>query len=178
VALSALRFAPFGIAGLLAAAVPNGSTATQVKPAASQESLAAIAASQSALRGKVVLLDFWAESCGPCKDAMPKMQALHERYGPTGLVVIGIDFPDGDPAEAERATSYVAQEGYSYMVMLEGDSVAQAYRVETLPTLYVIDRNGTIRYRKVGTREGTGTPEECRRAFEKSLDTAIEEILR
>jgi len=106
------------------------------------------------LRGKVVLLDFWAEWCGPCKNALPVLQSLHERYGPKGLIVVGIDNPDGDAAATQRAAAYFAARGYTYTALPEGDVVAKAYKVDVLPTLYLIDRGGTIVYGKAGTGQG------------------------
>ena len=109
---------------------------------------------------------------------MPKIQALHERYGPSGLVVVGIDNPGGDPAATERATAYFTGRGYTYTLLLDGDAVGDAYDVSFLPTLYVIDRNGTIAYRKAGTGEDPANPDERARAFELEITAAIERLLK
>jgi thiol-disulfide isomerase/thioredoxin len=130
------------------------------------------------LRGKVVLLDFWAEWCGPCKDLMPTIQTLHERYGPSGLVVVGIDSPGGDPAATERAAAYFAKKGYGYSLLLSGDTVAEAYKAETLPTVYVIDRNGIIAYHKHRRKGSPVSPEEASRALERDAASVIEQLLK
>lgn len=102
--------------------------------------------SLAALRGKVVIVDFWGTWCIPCQKMMPKLQDLHQRYGKKGLVVMGIAVADnaGDPP------SFMKRRGYTYRLLLSGDSVAKVYKAKLLPTLYVIDRNGRIAYRQAG----------------------------
>lgn len=99
-----------------------------------------------ALRGKTVVVDFWGTWCLPCHKMMPKLQDLHRRYASKGLVVVGIAVADnaGNPA------GFMKRNGYTYRLLLSGDSVAKAYKAKLLPTLYVIDRNGRIAYRQAG----------------------------
>jgi thiol-disulfide isomerase/thioredoxin len=93
-------------------------------------------------RGKWVVLDFWATWCGPCVRGMPVMQALHEKYHERGVEIIGVN-----AWEESNAPAYMKEKGYTYVLLLEGESVAEAYHVSTLPTIYVIGRDGKIAYR-------------------------------
>lgn len=117
----------------------------------------------SQLRGKVVLLDFWATWCTPCKMVMPSIQKLHEKYGKQGLVVIGINAFErgGDPVK------YMKEQNFNYTLLLKGDDVAQAYRVESIPSMYIIDKQGKIAYTEVGA-----IPD-----LESKLDSKIKALL-
>ena len=93
----------------------------------------------SKLRGKIVLLDFWATWCGPCKMAMPKIQQLHEKYQGKPVVVYGVNtWERGD------AAAFMKKNKYTYPLLLAGDKVAQTYGVRGIPTLYLIGPKGEI----------------------------------
>jgi thiol-disulfide isomerase/thioredoxin len=97
------------------------------------------------LRGKVVILDFWATWCGPCRQVMPHLQSVHENHGDE-LVVIGVNtWENADPMV------FMEENGYTYQVVLEGDEVAQQYFVEGIPTFYVIDQDGVVAFHAVGS---------------------------
>ena len=101
--------------------------------------------SLSEYRGKVVVLDFWATWCGPCIRAMPGLQRLHEKYKGRGVVVFGVNaWEESNPVE------FMKRSGYTYGLLLKGEEVAEAYRVSSLPTLYVIGVDGTIVHRLSG----------------------------
>ena len=98
-------------------------------------------------RGKVVLLDFWATWCGPCKQAMPSIQRLHERFAGRPVVVLGVscfERPGADPA------GYMTESNYTYGLLLEGTDTAMAYNVAAIPTFYLIGFDGTIIHRETG----------------------------
>lgn len=100
----------------------------------------------SGLRGKIVVMDFWATWCGSCIKAMPKLQELHERFVEWGVFIIGIStWEGGDPA------AFMLKKDLTYQLLVEGDEVAKAYGVSGLPTLYVIGPNGKIVYGEDGT---------------------------
>ncbi len=97
------------------------------------------------LRGNVVLLDYWATWCGPCKTVMPAIQSLHEDYLDQPVKVYGINvWEQGD------AAAFMEDNGFSYGLLLNGDEVAEDYLVSGIPTLYLIDRNGNIVLSEVG----------------------------
>lgn len=92
----------------------------------------------SNLKGKVVLVDFWAAWCEPCKEALPHYNDLYRKYKPQGLVVLGIN-EDDDHAERDAFLKTVTLDFplfYDKNKMLLGD-----FKVQALPTLYVFDRN-------------------------------------
>ena len=105
--------------------------------------------SLNSLRGNVVVMDFWATWCGPCKMAMPGVQKLHEQFKNKPVKVFGIDTWErgGDPVE------YMKTKGYDYGLLLKGDKVADAYKVSGLPTFYVIGPDGKILYASKGFEE-------------------------
>ncbi|MCH9002690.1 MAG: redoxin domain-containing protein, partial [Planctomycetes bacterium] len=102
--------------------------------------------SLTSLRGNVVLMDFWATWCVPCKMAMPGIQKLHEHFEGKPVTVVGVNCQDadGDPA------AYMAKKNYTYTLVMNGDRVSEAYSVMGLPTVYVIDTEGKVAHTTVG----------------------------
>ncbi len=100
------------------------------------------------LRGRVVVLDFWATWCGPCKMAMPGLQKLHEKFKGKPVAVFGVNcrerFTNSNPM------AYIREKGYTYGQLLQGDVVANAYRVNGIPCLYVVGPDGKIIYATAG----------------------------
>ncbi|HEX8914308.1 MAG TPA: TlpA disulfide reductase family protein [Humisphaera sp.] len=95
------------------------------------------------LKGRVVLLDFWASWCGPCKRSFPAMEALHKRYADRGLSVVAVSV-DEKPEDAAR---FAKAANASFSVVRDGGHklVAEA-DVATMPTAFLIDRAGRIRF--------------------------------
>jgi thiol-disulfide isomerase/thioredoxin len=100
------------------------------------------------LRGKFVVLDFWATWCGPCKMSMPSMQKLHERFKDKPVVVYGVNCREYSPQTDPMA--YVRKQGYTYGQLLQGSAVADAYQVGGIPCLYLIGPDGKIMYALAG----------------------------
>jgi thiol-disulfide isomerase/thioredoxin len=99
------------------------------------------------LRGKVVLLDFWATWCGPCRITMPRIAKIHDAYKTKGVEVLSINV--GEPIA--KARDYMKRNGYTFTTLLDGDrKVATDYKVNGIPTLVVVDREGTISSYLVG----------------------------
>ena len=100
------------------------------------------AVSLESLKGKVVLLDFWATWCGPCIASIPRNNELQRKYGEKGLVVIGVCHPRG----ADKMKQTVEGKGIEYLVAkdVEGKSI-QSYAVNGFPDYYLIDRSGKLR---------------------------------
>ncbi len=107
----------------------------------------------SSLRGKVVLLDFWATWCGPCRIEMPSIQKLHREFKARGLVVLGVN--QGE--DALKVRPFLKKYGYDFGIVLDQDqTVGTSYQVSSIPALFIIDRAGIIRSHFVGVRdEGT-----------------------
>jgi thiol-disulfide isomerase/thioredoxin len=98
--------------------------------------------------GRVVLIDFWASYCGPCQEAMPAMQAIHETYDPdqVALLSVNVDPRDRGISQAQIVESVRRQMGLTFPVLLDDGAGAAAYQVETIPHIVVIDRQGMVRY--------------------------------
>jgi thiol-disulfide isomerase/thioredoxin len=119
----------------------------------------------SGLRGNVVVLDFWATWCGPCKMAMPKIQELHAEYEGRKVMVFGVNCQEDAHGNPD---AYMKSKGYTYGLLLQGDPVARAYNVAGIPTFYVIDGNGVIVYSAVGAGDETKIKEAVKKAVEEN----------
>ena len=96
--------------------------------------------SLSDFAGKVVLLDFWATFCPPCVQALPELQALHAKHATRGFAVVGVTVDDR-AALVEKATSRAR---VSYPIVQATPEVWNAYKVNALPSLILVGRDGTI----------------------------------
>ena len=104
--------------------------------------------SSAQFKHKVVVLDFWATWCGPCRSEIPGYVALQRKYAADGLAIIGVSVDEGGPAVVRR---FAAEEKIDYPVVLADDKIAGAFGgVDAIPTTFIIDRDGVIRFRKVG----------------------------
>lgn len=93
--------------------------------------------------GEVVLLNFWATWCGPCRLEMPRLDQLHATYRSAGLVLLGVNVDD----DGERAIEFVQALNVNYPVLLDPrKAVAPLYDLDALPMTVLIDRAGTVRY--------------------------------
>jgi cytochrome c-type biogenesis protein len=102
----------------------------------------------SELRGQVVLLNFWATWCVPCRSEIPSLSAMQRDLGGRGFKVLGVTTYDS----ADLVRDYQKDVKQDYTVALGDDSVANKYAVGTLPTTFIIDRQGRIRHRVIGER--------------------------
>jgi len=121
--------------------------------------------SLSDLRGKAVLLNFWATWCGPCKIETPWLVELQKQYGSQGLQVVGIAMDDSGKDDIEK---FAKDMGVNYPVLLGKEAVGDAYGgVPALPESFFIGRNGKIVERIIGLK-GRGEIED---AIKKALNT-------
>jgi len=104
----------------------------------------------ASLKGKVVLLDFWATWCGPCKAASPSMQNLHKKHASKGLVVVGANGWESGPKGPDvnnpsYAKKYATEHKYSYVFTYGNDPLMKTLGMNGIPTFVLIDRKGVIR---------------------------------
>jgi thiol-disulfide isomerase/thioredoxin len=102
----------------------------------------------SDLRGKAVVLDFWATYCMPCKIEMPWFVDLQKKYGPQGLQIVGVAIDD----EEEKVVSEFSKKmGVNYPILIGTEHVAESYGgLPGLPTTFFLDRSGKVVAREVG----------------------------
>ena len=104
-------------------------------------------------KGKVVVVDFWATWCPPCRAEIPGYIEMQKKYGKDGFVIVGISMDEKGP---EHVKKFVEQQGINYPVVMGDDGIESAFGgVEAIPTTFLIDRAGNIRDRKVGAVEKT-----------------------
>jgi thiol-disulfide isomerase/thioredoxin len=96
----------------------------------------------SDFKGKVVILDFWATWCPPCRAEIPGFIALQKRYADQGLTVVGVSLDTGG---ASVVKSFMKQVGMNYPVVIGDEKIASDYGgISAIPTTFVLDRNGNI----------------------------------
>lgn len=138
---------------------PVPKATAEVKPAASLPKIGAApqwslkdldgkVVSSVDLKGKVVVIDFWATWCPPCRDEIPGYVELQKQYGKDGLVIVGASADEAGPAVVK---DFAKKMGINYTMLMADEAVSSAFGgIEALPTTFLIDRNGQIRDRKVG----------------------------
>lgn len=102
-------------------------------------------------RGQVVMLNFWASWCGPCREEMPLLSAMSKKYGPMGFALYGINV-DADTDDAKKVLEKIT---VSYPILFDPESkLSDLYKVEGMPYSVLIDKKGEIRYIHKGYSPG------------------------
>src|SRR5690606_383679 len=153
---------------LAACAVVASATAGELSGPAPDFSLKAKSGETVALsdlKGEVVMINFWATWCGPCRKEMPHLEALHQRYKNLGFTLLGINVED----DTRGVEKFLKETPVSFPVLLDpANEVSGLYRVVAMPTTVIIDRNGQMRYIHHGYQSG----------YEHQYQAQIRELLR
>jgi thiol-disulfide isomerase/thioredoxin len=115
------------------------------------DSMAGNKVNLSDLRGKVVLLNFWASWCGPCRKEMPILEQLHKQYQSKGVTLVGVNVePD-----SQDALKWLKVTPVSFPILFDRDSsVSKLYQVEGMPNTVILDRKGKVRFIHRGYKPG------------------------
>ena len=102
-------------------------------------------------RGNVVLINFWASWCGPCRQEMPLLEDIQKKYEKLGFTIFGVNV-DNDPAKADKILKEIP---VTFPVLYDSDSrVSKLFNVNAMPTTVIVDRNGNMRYLHLGYKPG------------------------
>jgi len=116
-------------------------------------------------RGRVVLVNFWATWCAPCRKEMPHLNRLYEKYRASGFVLLGVNVDD----DTSKAAAVATQLGLTFPVLLDSEKKAsRAYDLSAMPSTVLVDRDGRVRYVHRGYLDG----------YEDTYDKQIREMLK
>ncbi len=119
----------------------------------------------SEYRGDVVMVNFWATWCGPCRQEMPLLDELYQRYSRVGFNLLGVNIDD----DSRRAMQMIEELGVNFPVLFDATKqVSELYDVDAMPVTVIIDREGTVRYVHQGYKPG----------YEDKYLTEIRSLLR
>jgi len=116
-------------------------------------------------RGQIILINFWASWCGPCRKEMPILQNLHTKYQDLGVAVWGVNVEQ----ENQAGRDFLADLNLSFPIFFDQTNTISAnYQVEAMPTTVIVDRDGKVRYIFRGYKDG----------YEKKYAKAIKKLIR
>ena len=116
-------------------------------------------------RGKVVLVNFWATWCAPCREEMPQLNKLFDKYRASGFNLLGVNVDE----DSRNAAGIASQLGVKFPVLLDSDqAVSKLYALSAMPSTLLIDRDGRLRFSHAGYRPG----------YELEYDRQIRNLLK
>lgn len=103
------------------------------------------------LKGQVVMINFWATWCGPCRKEMPLLDALYKRYSKLGFTLVGVNVEE----DSSGADDYLKETPVSFPILLDAkNQVSELYDVNAMPTTVLVDREGNMRFLHKGYKPG------------------------
>lgn len=118
----------------------------------------------SKLEGKVVLIDFWATWCPPCRTSIPVFIKLYDKFNEQGFIALGIGLEEKAPLE-----NYRNEHKIPYPILIGNKEIARAYGVQAIPNVFIIDKKGKIRKNQIGFAP------ELEVMFEAFIDSLLKE---
>ncbi|HET9447997.1 MAG TPA: TlpA disulfide reductase family protein [Steroidobacteraceae bacterium] len=138
------------VAAMLATTSLVGASAS-LAPTFTLPSRAGDNVSLAQLKGRVVMLNFWASWCGPCRQEMPLLDQMHKRYSALGFTLVGVNVD----ANSKDAEEWLTKTPVSFPVLFDRESkVSAMYDVKAMPSTVFIDRKGNVRYLHKGYKPG------------------------
>jgi thiol-disulfide isomerase/thioredoxin len=119
----------------------------------------------SELRGEVVMVNFWASWCGPCRQEMPLLEQLYKRYQPMGFTILGINVEE----DIGAAKKVLQELPVSFPILFDQENIiSERYQVSAMPSTFLLDRDGKLRYLHKGYQPG----------YEERYQAQIRELIR
>jgi peroxiredoxin len=119
----------------------------------------------SEFRGQVVMINFWATWCAPCRQEMPLLNRIHEQYRKAGFTLLGVNIDD----RPEAAQAMARNLGVHFPILFDSEKrVSRLYDVNAMPSTLLIDRDGRVRYIHLGYRPG----------YETRYESQVRELLK
>jgi len=154
---------------LLAGGIGSAQASVQLSSSAPDFTLRSVGGANLRLaeqRGQVVLVNFWATWCGPCRQEMPHLNRIYDKYRSSGFVLLGVNIDDDPRVAADLA----AKLGLRFPVLLDTDKkVSRVYDMSAMPATLLIDRDGRVRHIHRGYRDGV------ERTYEEQVRSLLKE---
>lgn len=107
---------------------------------------------QQNFKGRLLIIDFFATWCAPCRDSIPHLVKLNQKFGPQGLSILGLSMEDDDPKGVRQ---FMADKRINYTVASAGDELLSSFGVRSVPTLFLVDKEGVVVEKFTGFGEQT-----------------------
>jgi peroxiredoxin len=151
---------------MLVASFAYGATVSGPAPNFTLQSNAGGQVSLASLKGKVVMVNFWATWCVPCRQEMPHLEALYEKYNSLGFELLAVNVEKNN---AEGARKWLEETPVTFPVLFDPENkVTKLYKVQTMPSTVIIGRDGTMRFMHNGYKPG----------YENDYQTQVRALLR
>ena len=151
---------------MLVASLAYAATVSGPAPNFTLQSNAGSQVSLASLKGKVVMVNFWATWCVPCRQEMPHLQALYEKYNGLGFELLAVNVEKNN---AEGARKWLQETPVTFPVLFDPENqVTKLYKVQTMPSTVIIGRDGTMRFMHNGYKPG----------YENDYQTQVRALLR
>lgn len=149
------RILPLAVAGMLLSSQPAAAILQKgdKAPAIKLVTTSGQPVTLSNYKGYVLVMDFFATWCIPCKESIPHLNALNRKYGKQGLQVLGVSVDEGPEREVK---AFVADRKISYPVAVAGEDLQIDYSLRSIPTVYLINKKGMVAEKFQGYSDQTG----------------------